>query len=129
MTGAGPAGPGEPVTVTHPSHPFRGRRLRVRAVHGQGLTEALICEGPDGAVMTVLRSWTDRAPSPAPECAADCGRARRAPQPDPGGGMPFQVSPAALRRLRTSVAEAVGLLAGIEAPADQHPPRSMELPR
>ncbi|MEV7416160.1 DUF5372 family protein [Streptomyces sp. NPDC089919] len=103
MTGDRPAGPGQPITVTHPSHPLRGRRLHVRAVHGRGLAEALICDGPDGRPVTVLRSWTDDH-HPAP---------------------PFRVSERALGRLRSSVAAAVGRRVGLDGPAE-HPPRTME---
>ncbi|MFE2849547.1 hypothetical protein ACFXJO_00230 [Streptomyces lavendulae] len=112
------------VTVTHPAHPFCGRRLRVRAVRGQGPAAVLVCEGPDGERVTVLRCWTDRpAGDPAAECGpADpppdrrrTGRVRRAGADGPA----FRVSGAALRRLRSSVEETVGLLAGLEAPADR----------
>ncbi|MER6615808.1 hypothetical protein [Streptomyces xantholiticus] len=110
------------VTVTHPAHPFRGRRLNVRAVRGQGLAQVLVCEGPDGGLVTVLRSWTGQLPAapPAAGCPADCGGSRRRPGSD--GGPAFRVSAPALRRLRTAVEETVGRLAGIEAPVDEHSP-------
>ncbi|MFG2754207.1 DUF5372 family protein [Streptomyces xanthophaeus] len=122
MTGDAAAGQGDAVVVTHPAHPFRGRRLRVRAVRGHGPAEVLVCAGPDGAPMTVLRSWTDRAAPPAAECAAGGGRAARRPLPYDEGGRPFRVSEAALRSLRSSVEETVGRLAGIEAPAGRSSP-------
>ncbi|MFE4263637.1 DUF5372 family protein [Streptomyces sp. NPDC056883] len=116
MTDHGPGGRDGVVTVTHPTHPFRGRRLNVRARRGRGPTEILVCDGPDGGRVSVLRSWTEW---PAAEPVADCGRAHRARRPE-AGGPAFQVSTAALLRLRTSVEETVGLLAGIEAPADRY---------
>ncbi|MGW7109088.1 DUF5372 family protein, partial [Streptomyces xanthophaeus] len=82
MTGDAAAGQGDAVVVTHPAHPFRGRRLRVRAVRGHGPAEVLVCAGPDGAPMTVLRSWTDRAAPTAPVCAARGRPTPPRPHPD-----------------------------------------------
>ncbi|MFJ6796895.1 DUF5372 family protein [Streptomyces sp. NPDC091268] len=126
MTAQKAAGRDASVTVTHPTHPFRGRRLQVRAVRGQGRTQLLVCDRPDGGRVAVLRCWTDRAAAdPAAECGRtnpppDRGRSGRA-MPREGDGAAFRVSAAALRRLRTAVVEAVGLLAGVETPADQVP--------
>ncbi|MGW7177781.1 DUF5372 family protein, partial [Streptomyces xanthophaeus] len=94
MTGDAAAGQGDAVVVTHPAHPFRGRRLRVRAVRGHGPAEVLVCAGPDGAPMTVLRSWTDRAAPPSPDCPAGWGRSGRRPHPHHEGGRPKRVDQA-----------------------------------
>ncbi|WP_344014803.1 hypothetical protein [Streptomyces thermospinosisporus] len=110
---------GDLVTVTHRLHPLVGRCLPVRAVRGSD-AESLLCERPDGGLVIVLRSWTDRAPD-AP-CVQDRepGRAaapgaRPAARPRLTGGRAFQVSDTALHRLRASLARSVERLVGLDA--------------
>ncbi|MGV9870957.1 DUF5372 family protein [Rhodococcus koreensis] len=48
------------VTVTHPFHPLRGRRLEVLFVKRRAGDSVFVCSGGVGGQMTVPRSWTDR---------------------------------------------------------------------
>ncbi|MEW2301841.1 hypothetical protein AB0958_18030 [Streptomyces sp. NPDC006655] len=97
------------VTVTHRPHPLCGRRLRVRAVRGrQGGT--LVCERPGGGLVTVLRSWTDRASGVGGQVREPRGETR-AGTADAGA---FRVSESALRRLRASWALSVERLVGMD---------------
>ncbi|MER6086396.1 DUF5372 family protein, partial [Streptomyces sp. NPDC001833] len=49
--------------VTHPFHPWSGRRVRVcRSVRrGGGLV--FVCTAGDGMTVTLPQAWTDRAPA------------------------------------------------------------------
>ncbi|MEU7413411.1 MULTISPECIES: hypothetical protein [Streptomyces] len=113
----GAVGPGDLVTVTHRPHPLVGRRLLVRAVRG-GSAEKLLCERPGGGLVTILRSWTDRAPGARPvQHREPRGEVRREPRPGTragDGGAAFQVSDTALRRLRASLALSVERFVGLD---------------
>ncbi|MET9393120.1 hypothetical protein ABZY20_22420 [Streptomyces sp. NPDC006624] len=131
--------PGDLVTVTHRPHPLAGRRLPVRAVRGRG-AESLLCERPGGGLVTVLRSWTDRASDarpvqarasdarPVQDRASDARpvqdreprraaghEVRPAARSEITGGGAFQVSDTALHRLRASLALSVERLVGLDA--------------
>ncbi|UXY30485.1 Y4bD/Y4pK family protein [Streptomyces sp. HUAS TT20] len=108
MTGA--VGPGDLVTVTHRPHPLVGRRLLVRAVR-DGSAESLLCERPGGGLVTVLRSWTDRAPGARP---VQDGEPRREAGTRIAVGGAFQVSDTALHRLRASLALSVERFVGLD---------------
>ncbi|MGW1073998.1 DUF5372 family protein [Streptomyces sp. NPDC002537] len=71
--------------MTHPLHPLRGRRMRVRKVQCRGGEDVLVCDGEDGTSVTLLRSWTDLATDLAVESPR------------------FRVSTGALGRLRSSM--------------------------
>jgi hypothetical protein len=48
--------------VTHPFHPWSGRRVRVcRTVRRSGQL-VFICTAGDGMTVTLPQAWTDRAP-------------------------------------------------------------------
>jgi hypothetical protein len=117
MTVPGAVRPGDLVTVTHRPHPLVGRRLPVRAVRGRS-AEKLLCERPGGGLVTILRSWTDRAPGARPvqdrepRCEV-CREPRPEAPPGPGGGT-FRVSDTALRRLRASLALSVEHFVGLD---------------
>ncbi|WP_031480659.1 hypothetical protein [Streptomyces bicolor] len=119
MTAPDAVRPGDLVTVTHRPHPLAGRRLPVRAVRGRG-AESLLCERPGGGLVTVLRSWTDRASDARPVQDREPRRAagheiRLAARPEITGGGAFQVSDTALHRLRASLALSVERLVGLDA--------------
>ncbi|MWA07400.1 hypothetical protein F8568_045165 [Actinomadura sp. LD22] len=55
--------------VTHPFHPWHGRRLRVlysrRRWSGEGVE--YVCEVEDARRVAIRQEWTDRGPEPAAE--------------------------------------------------------------
>jgi hypothetical protein len=117
MTVPGAVRPGDLVTVTHRPHPLVGRRLTVRAVRGRGAAK-LLCERPGGGLVTVLPSWTDRAPGAAPDqeresCRETPGESRSAARPRAGGAA-FHLSDTALYRLRASLALSVERFVGLD---------------
>ncbi|MFJ8390888.1 DUF5372 family protein [Streptomyces sp. NPDC094438] len=57
--------PWDSLVVTHPFHPLRGHRLRVRFVKRRGADVVFVCDTESGMSVTLLRAWTDRGPAPA----------------------------------------------------------------
>ena len=45
--------------ITHPYHPFRGKRLRVLKTKKISGEETVILEGTERGTISVLREWTD----------------------------------------------------------------------
>jgi hypothetical protein len=53
------------LVVTHPFHPFFGERLEVLYVRRLATGRVYVCDGGDGANVSLAEEATDRGPEPA----------------------------------------------------------------